>query len=59
MCDTVVATAEAAVDGVTIFGKNSDRDADEAHHLLHVLAADHLYTLSWDRLSRRAGMPAG
>ena len=30
MCDTVVATAEATADGVTIFGKNSDREPNEA-----------------------------
>jgi secernin len=41
MCDTVVATAEATADGVTILGKNSDRDPNEAHHLLQVPAADH------------------
>jgi len=41
MCDTVVATAEVTADGVTIFGKNSDRDPNEAHHLLYVPAATH------------------
>jgi secernin len=41
MCDTVVATAEVTADGVTIFGKNSDREPNEAHHLLLVPAADH------------------
>jgi secernin len=41
MCDTVVATAEATADGVTIFGKNSDREPNEAHHLLLVPATDH------------------
>jgi secernin len=41
MCDTLVATPEATADGVTILGKNSDRDPNEAHHLLHVPAADH------------------
>ena len=41
MCDTVVATAEATADGVTIFGKNSDREPNEAQHLLYVPAADH------------------
>jgi hypothetical protein len=30
MCDTVVATAGATADGVTILGKNSDRDPNEA-----------------------------
>ena len=41
MCDTIVATAEATADGVTILGKNSDREPNEAHHLLYVPAADH------------------
>ena len=41
MCDTVVATAEATADGVTVFGKNSDREPNEAQHLLYVPAADH------------------
>jgi secernin len=41
MCDTVVATAEATADGVTILGKNSDRAPNEAHHLLLIPAADH------------------
>ncbi len=41
MCDTVVVTAEATADGVTVFGKNSDREPNEAHHLLYVPAADH------------------
>ncbi|MBI4766859.1 MAG: hypothetical protein HY787_20070 [Deltaproteobacteria bacterium] len=41
MCDTVVATAEVTADGVTVFGKNSDREPNEAHHLLRVPASDH------------------
>ena len=41
MCDTVVATGAVTADGSTIFGKNSDREPNEAHHLLHVPAADH------------------
>ena len=41
MCDTIVATGEATVDGTTVFGKNSDREPNEAHHLLNVPAADH------------------
>ena len=41
MCDTIVATAGATSDGAVIFGKNSDREPNEAHHLLHVPAADH------------------
>jgi len=41
MCDTVVATPEATADGVTVLGKNSDRDPHEAHYLLYMPAADH------------------
>jgi secernin len=42
MCDTIVAMAEATADGVTVLGKNSDREPNEAHYLLYVPAADHL-----------------
>src|SRR5574341_654752 len=41
MCDTVVALGNATADGVTLFGKNSDREPNEAHHLLRVPRADH------------------
>ena len=41
MCDTLVVTADATADGVTLFAKNSDREPNEAHHLLLVPAADH------------------
>lgn len=41
MCDTVVATGGVTADGTTIFGKNSDREPNEAHHLLVIPAADH------------------
>ncbi|NLG71245.1 MAG: peptidase U34 [Chloroflexi bacterium] len=41
MCDTVVATREATADGVAVFGKNSDREPNEAHHLLYIPAAEH------------------
>jgi secernin len=41
MCDTVVATADVTADGVTILGKNSDRQPNEAHHLFVIPAADH------------------
>jgi dipeptidase len=41
MCDTVVATGTATRDGVTIFGKNSDREPNEAHHLQRSPAAQH------------------
>lgn len=41
MCDTVVALGNVTTDGVTIFGKNSDRDPNEAHHLLRIPRASH------------------
>ena len=34
MCDTVVATPETTADGVTLFGKNSDREPNEAQHVV-------------------------
>jgi dipeptidase len=41
MCDTVVALGHVTDDGVTLFGKNSDREPNEAHQLLRVPAARH------------------
>jgi secernin len=41
MCDTVVATAEVTADGVTLFGKNSDREPNEAQHMLRSPAQDY------------------
>jgi secernin len=41
MCDTIVVTPEASKDGVMLFGKNSDREPNEAQYMLHVPAADH------------------
>jgi len=41
MCDTVVALGSVTADGAVIFGKNSDREPNEAHHLLRVPAATH------------------
>ena len=41
MCDTLVALGNVTADGVTILGKNSDREPNEAHHLLRVPAARH------------------
>lgn len=41
MCDTIVATPEVTRDGNTLFGKNSDREPNEAQHLLFVPAAGH------------------
>lgn len=41
MCDTVIATAGVTTDGITIFGKNSDREPNEAHHLVNIPATNH------------------
>ena len=41
MCDTVVALGDATADGVTLLGKNSDREPNEAHQLLRIPAATH------------------
>src|SRR5512136_2449894 len=41
MCDTVVALGNVTADGITLFGKNSDREPNEAHQLLRVPAAEH------------------
>jgi dipeptidase len=41
MCDTIIVTPEATTDGVMIFGKNSDREPNEAHQLLSVPAMEH------------------
>jgi len=41
MCDTVVALRNSTADGSVIFAKNSDRDPNEAHHLLLFPAATH------------------
>ena len=41
MCDTLVALGNVTADGVTILGKNSDREPTEAHHLVRIPAARH------------------
>ncbi len=41
MCDTVVATPEVTADGVTLFGKNSDREPNEAQHVVRNPARDY------------------
>ena len=41
MCDTMVATREMTADGVTVFGKNSDREPNEAQHLVSFPAQDY------------------
>lgn len=41
MCDTLVATGGSTASGATLFGKNSDRQRNEAQAIEHVAAADH------------------
>ncbi len=41
MCNNVVALGNVTADGTTVFGKNSDRDPNEAHVLEKIAAADH------------------
>lgn len=41
MCDTFVALADTTADGSVILAKNSDREPNEAHEVVHVPAADH------------------
>jgi dipeptidase len=41
MCDTFVATASATADGSVIFGKNSNREANEAQALEYLPAREH------------------
>ncbi len=41
MCDTMVVLPNSTADGSLIFAKNSDREPNEAHHLLAVPAGDH------------------
>ena len=41
MCDTLIATKSATADGVAVFGKNSDRPANEGQHIAYFPAAHH------------------
>jgi len=41
MCDTLVATGNATADGSVILAKNSDREPNEAHMVVHVPRARH------------------
>lgn len=41
MCDTFVALAGATATGGTVFAKNSDREPNEAHEVVHVPAMEH------------------
>jgi secernin len=40
VCNTIVALGNVTADGATLFGKNSDREPNEAHHVV-IPAADH------------------
>jgi dipeptidase len=41
MCDTIAATGNATADGITLFGKNSDREPNEAQNLCHIPGQNH------------------
>ena len=41
MCDTIVALGSATEEGFTLFGKNSDREPDEAQNILIVPHKEH------------------
>lgn len=41
MCDTLVAVGKATADGSVILAKNSDREPNEAHVLVHIPRAQH------------------
>ena len=41
MCDTIAATGSATADGITLFGKNSDREPNEAQNLCHIHGQKH------------------
>ena len=41
MCDTFVALADATREGTVLLAKNSDREPNEAHEVVHVPASDH------------------
>jgi len=41
MCDTIAATGSATADGITLFGKNSDREPNEAQNLCHIPEQKH------------------
>ena len=41
MCDTIVALGSVTADGVTLFGKNSDREPNEAHEVITVPRMQH------------------
>ena len=41
MCDTIIATNSATANGITLFGKNSDREPNEAQYMVSVPATDH------------------
>ncbi len=42
MCDTIVALGNSTLDGNVIFGKNSDREPNEAQQMILIPAANHV-----------------
>ena len=41
MCDTIVALGNSTSDGSVIFGKNSDREPNEAHEVIVIPSENH------------------
>lgn len=41
MCDTIIATADATHDGIPVFGKNSDREPNEAQFICQIPAREY------------------
>jgi len=41
MCDTIAATGSTTADGITLFGKNSDREPNETQNLSHIAGRKH------------------
>jgi len=41
MCDTIVALGNSTLDGNVLFGKNTDREPNEAHEIIIIPAAQH------------------
>lgn len=41
MCDTIIATGKATADGITLFGKNSDREPNEAQYIQRIPRTKH------------------
>lgn len=63
MYDIIVALADSTENGAVIFAKNSDREANEAHHIEFVKAKNHplgemlQYKISWRSYNKKVKMP--